>query len=38
MDIGDDLKKAIEFYSDVGEIARQNGITIHLITSKGNKD
>ena len=38
MDVGDDLKKAREFYSDVGNIARVNGVTIHLILLKGDED
>ena len=38
MNSREDLKEAIEFYSKVGEIAGNNGITIHLMTLEGNKD
>jgi hypothetical protein len=38
MDTREDIKEAIEFYSIVGDVARNNGITIHLMTLEGNKD
>jgi hypothetical protein len=38
MDNEDDLILAKEFYSQVSEIARANGVTVNLITIEGSED